>query len=361
MISRIMARAKAIRDGVKAWTRPSALVAGSVRDFSRTREELIAENAMLRQQLIIAQRSVKRPKIGGGDRLVLLGLARLNLNWRDALHIVKPETLLSWHRSLFRALWRRKSRPKKSEPKISAETVGLIREMARDNPWGAERIRGELLKLGICVSKRTIQKYIRNIKRRPPGQEWSMFLENHTGETWACDFLQLYDIFFRPIFALFFVKHETREVVLANVTRHPSDEWSAMQLREATPFGEGPRFLIRDGDQKFGAKFAAVAAGAGVEVVQIPARSPNCNAIMERFLRSVRAECTDHVFILGEDHLRRVLREYTMEYFNVCRPHQGVGQRIPGVANDDRDGSAEGEVIAHSILGGLHHDYRRAA
>jgi putative transposase len=141
--------------------------------------------------------------------------------------------------------------------------------MAKDNPWGAERIRGELLKLGITVSKRTIQKYMRTVREpaAPSDQSWSTFLENHSKQIWACDFLQLYDVLFRPIFALFFVKHDSREVVHVNVTRSPSDAWAAQQLREATPFGEGPKYLIRDNDSKFGEKFDTVADGVGIDIV----------------------------------------------------------------------------------------------
>ncbi len=227
--------------------------------------------------------------------------------------------------------------------------------------WGAERIRGELLKIGIRVCKRTIQKYIR--QARPPGdrgQTWETFIRNHTNDIWACDFIQLYDALFGPIFAFFIVKHGSREVVHFNVTRSPSDEWTAQQLREATPWSEGPMFLIRDNDGKYGSKFAAVAEGAGIDVVSIPPRSPNLNPICERFLKSVRHECLDHVVILDEQHLRGAIKQY-VSYFNASRPHQGIAQRIPGEGHDDRPLDSIGRVVAVPILGGLHHDYRRAA
>jgi len=200
---------------------------------------------------------------------------------------------------------------------------------------------------------------------RPPGNRgrtWETFIRNHTDDIWACDFLQLYDVWFRPIFAFFVVKHGCREVVHVNVTRSPSDEWAAQQLREATPWGEGPRFLVRDNDRKYGSKFQAVAEGAGIEVLSIPPRSPNLTPVCERFLGSVRRECLDHVLILGEDHLRRVLREYVHEYFNVARPHQGLGQQIPSaVGTPGGEPDPNGRIVAKPILGGLHHDYRRAA
>jgi transposase InsO family protein len=234
--------------------------------------------------------------------------------------------------------------------------------MATDNPWGAESIRGELLKLGIKVSKRTIQKYMRRVRRpsTPSGQRWSTFLDNHIGDIWACDFLQLYDVMFRPIFAFFIVHHATREILHFNVTRLPRDEWAAQQLREVTAWCEEPRYLIRDNDGKFGKGFAAVAEGAGIDVVNIPPRSPNLNSICERILGSARRECLDHVIILGEEHLRGVLREY-VSYFNTSRPHQGIQQSIPGRDHRERPVNATGAIVARPILGGLHHEYRRAA
>ncbi len=299
----------AIKSFVAPARSATTAAAGAVRDAVRSRSELVAENAFLRQQLIVLRRSVSRPALGREDRLLLVLLARVNRAWRDALHLVKPDTLLGWHSDLFKIVWKRKSKPKGRSKQLRQEVIELIQSMAIDNAlWGAERIRGELLKLGIRVSKRTIQKYMKRV--RPPGkrgQTWEIFLKNHADEIWACDFLQLYDGLFRPIFAFFIVRHETREVIHFNVTRSPSDEWAAQQLREATPWGEGPKYLIRDNDDKFGRKFAAVAKGAGIAVVRIPPRSPNLNPICERFLGSVRRECLDHIVILNEDHLRRVL------------------------------------------------------
>ena len=335
---------------------------GAARDLTRTQSELLAENALLRQQVIVLRRSIRRPRVHHDDRLFLLILARLCHRWRDALHVVKPDTLLRWHRDLFKFVWRRKSRPRGQPRRLAPEIVTLIQAMAKgDVLWGAERIRGELLKLGIRVSKRTIQKYMKDVRPRGKrGQTWSTFIANHSREVWACDFLQLYDVLFRPIFAFFFVVHGTREVVHFNVTRCPTDAWAAQQLREATPYCHGPRYLIRDNDDKFGKRFAAVAKGTGIKVVKIPPRSPNLNPICERFLGSVRRECLDHVIILSERQLRRVLKEYVEIYFNRARPHQGLGQAIP-VAESRSVRNVDGKIVAFPILGGLHHDYRWAA
>jgi putative transposase len=180
--------------------------------------------------------------------------------------------------------------------------------MAKDNRlWGAERIRGELLKLGIRVCKRTIQKYMRPVRsHQPRGQKWSTFLRNHAGQIWACDFLQVTDLFFRPLFAFFIIELKSRKVIHVGVTRSPTDAWVAQQLREATPYGQGPKYLIRDNDSKFGPCFARVAKTSTIKILKTPVHAPRANAICERFLRSVRQECLDHLLILHERQLQRV-------------------------------------------------------
>jgi putative transposase len=230
--------------------------------------------------------------------------------------------------------------------------------MARENRlWGSERLRGELLKLGVRVSKRTIQRHLR--ASRPPGdgQSWRTFLRNHT--VWACDFLQVYDLWFMPIFAFFIVDVNTKRIVHMGVTRSPSPTWVAQQFRNVTPFGDGPQFIICDRDSKFGGDFDRAARGAGIRVIKCPVRSPLVNATCERFLGSVRRECLDHILILGTRHLHAVLGEY-VAYFNAMRPHQGLELRIPVDAAPSED-TTTGTVSAIPILGGLHHDYRRTA
>jgi len=263
---------------------------------------------------------------------------------------------------------------------------------------GAERIREELLKVGVRASKRTIQTYMR--RARPPrrsGQSWATFLRNHAADIWACDVIQVTDLCFRSLFAFVIVEHASRRVVHVGVTRHPTDMWVAQQLREATPFGTGPRFLIRDNDAKFGARFAHVAVGSRIAVLRTPVRVPRANALCERFLGSVRRACLDHLIILHEAHPRRVLTAY-VAYFNIsiacvsfelgrplvgptatatspaaptqmkhthfnnARPHQGIGQRRPqpGIAADVVPCPAGG-VVAVPVLGGLHHDDHRAS
>ena len=353
----------AISTRISAWTKPltSSLVLGSVQDLARSKPQLVAENALLRQQLIVLNRSVKRPRLTAVDRALLVLLASRVRGWKAALLIIKPDTLLRWHRAGFRLFWKQKSHATSREPKIPVETVTLIKEMAGNNRlWGAERIRGELLKVGIKVAKRTVQRYMRQARpARPRRQTWATFLRNHAKDIWACDFVQVHDLFFRPLFAFVITELGSRRIIHVSATRSPSDEWVAQQLREATPFGQAPAYLIRDNDAQYGPHFDAVAVGTRIQVVRTPIKAPRANAICERLLGSVRRECLDHILILGEAHLRRVLKEYA-RYFNQARPHQGIGQQLPE-AEPDRSGGDHGRVMAFPVLGGLHHDYRRAA
>jgi len=312
--------------------------------------------------LIVLHRHVTRPALTPRDRLWLVLLARLARGWRTALLIIQPDTLLRWHRQGYRLVWRVRSATATKRPQVPEEAVALIKRMATENRlWGAERIRGELLKLGVRVSKRTVQRHMRAAcPPSPRRQTWATFLHNHAQDVWACDVLPVIDVGFRSLFAFFIVDLASRRVVHVGVTRHPTDAWVAQQLREATPFGAGPRFLIRDNDAKFGTQFARVAAGSRIEVLRTPVRAPRANAICERFLGSVRRECLDQLLILHENQLHRVLRAYCA-YVNTARPHQGIGQAIPDVAEQVRALHAPAALVSVPILGGLHHDYQRAA
>jgi transposase InsO family protein len=341
------------------------VVVGTLADLPRSKGALIAENALLRQQLVVLQRRVTRVQCTPADRVLLVVLASRVQAWRQALLIVQPETLLRWHRQGFRLFWRRKSRARTptSRPKVAPETITLIKEMAAANRlWGAERIRGELLKVGIRVAKTTIQRYMR--QARPPrhsGQTWATFLRTHAQDIWACDFLPVTDLLFRQMYVFFIVELASRRVVHVGVTRHPTDAWVAQQLREATPFGQSPRYLIRDNDRKYGPAFARVAKDSSIEILRTAYRAPRMNAICERFLKSVRQECLDHLLILSEGHLRRALRAY-VAYFNAQRPHQGIAQQVPVRPDVSPAPPAQtGRVEAVPVLGGLHHAYRRVA
>jgi transposase InsO family protein len=356
-----------IKQRIRQWMKPDnhSPVLNTALDLTCSKSELMVENALLRQQLIIYQRETKRPKITWRDRALIVFLTSKLRGWKEAVLIVKPDTVLRWHRDLFRRVWRRKSKAKSKpgRPPLADELVTLIKRMARENPlWGAKRTHGELIQKGIEVSKSTIQKYVKLVRTfQTPDQTWATFVRNHASEIWACDFLQTYDIFFRTIFVFVIIEIGSRRIVHFGVTRHPTDQWTAQQLREATPFGKGPRFLIRDNDKKYGDSFERVASE--IEVLKIPYRAPRANSYCERFIGSLRRECLDHVIILNERHLHRTVKEYAT-YFNTDRPHQGIDQRIPG--QSERPGTLEsppsnGKLISRPVLNGLHHTYYWAA
>jgi putative transposase len=282
-------------------------------------------------------------------------LARCTQSWQQALHIVQPDTLLRWHRNLFRRYWRRKKR----KPRIAQETIDLIRQMAKENRlWGAERIRDELLKLGIKVSKRTVQKYLPKM-RRTSGQTWATFLKNHARHIWACDFTVVHDLFFRPIYTFVFIELHTRRIVHAAVTRSPSDAWTVQQLREATPWGKGPKYLIRDRDSKYGRRFSTFAASSGIKELKTPFRAPKANAHCERLIGTLKRECLDHMLILHRNQLHRLVTEF-VDYYNHSRPHQGIGQRIPA-RFDEEHHPQSGRITSIPVLNGLHHSYTHVA
>src|SRR5258708_5814631 len=290
--------------------------------------------------------------------MLLVLRARTVRTWKQALLIVQRDTLLRWHRQGFQLYWKYKSRAASTKPRISPGTVALIKEMAANNQlWGAERIRGELLKLGLRVCKRTIQKYLRPARpARPRGQNWKAFLHTHAEQVWACDFLPVTDLFFRSLFAFFIIELHSRKVIHVGGTRYPTDAWTAEPLREATAYGVGPKYLIRDNDGKFGVGFARLANTSNIGILTTPYYAPRANAICERFLGIMRPECIDHLPILLEKQIDRVLNAY-VHYCNRAKPHQGIKQQIPepqaGPMPPDPEG---GKVLSLPILGGLHHD-----
>ena len=242
-------------------------------------------------------------------------------------------------------------------PRVSAEVRDLIATMARDNPrWGAERIRGELHKLGIAVSKASVQRHRRRGPASPPSQSWRTFLRNHRPSIWAADLLTVPTLAFRTLDVLVFVTHARRELVHLNVTTSPTAAWVWRQLIAATPWGRTPRYLIRDRDAVYGRDFGPRARRLSIETVLTPIRAPRTNAVAERPVGTLRRECLDHVIILNEAHLRAVLTEYAA-FYNAERPHQALELGTPL----QRIRPAHGSIRASPVLGGLHHTYERVA
>jgi transposase InsO family protein len=338
-------------------TESLGLVLALLRACLRTRRDLVVENLLLRHQLAVALRSRPRPPIRGRDKLLWILARRLCRDWRRHLVVVRPETVVQWHRRGWRLFWWWRSRCPLGRPRLSPEVRELILTMSRDNPlWGAERIRGELLKLGIAVSKRSIRRYRWRRGPRPPSQTWRTFLANHRPDIWAADLFTVQTLTFRTLYVLLFVAHGRRELVHVNVTASPTAAWVWCQLTQATPWGHLPRFLIRDRDRVYGPDFPARAAGLGIRTVLAPVRAPRANAVAERLVGTLRRECVDHLIVLNERHLRAVLGEF-VAYYNAARPHRTLALDTPQPTNRLR----RGPVRASPVLGGLHHVYERAA
>jgi transposase InsO family protein len=286
--------------------------------------------------------------------MVFAGLYGLMPSVRKALIILKPATVIAWHRAGFRAYWRWKSRPRGGRPRASAELRALIREMSIANPlWGAPRIHGELLKLGIDVGQTTVAKYMAR-KRRPPSQGWKTFLRNHADGIAAMDMFVVPTASFRLLFGLLILRHARRELLWLGVTSHPSARWIAQQLTEAYGWKEPPRYLIRDRDSAYGAVFIRRIRAMGIRDRPISARSPWQNAYAERLIGSIRRDCLDHVVVLGERHLHHLLHSY-QRYYNEIRPHLSLHKDAPV----PREVRVVGRVLSVPILGGLHHQYLR--
>jgi putative transposase len=322
------------------------------------RAQLAIENLALRQQLGVLKRSVKRPRLRRRDRLFWAWLSRICSDWRSAIIIVKPETVIRWHRQSFRLYWRWKSRPKGGRPHVDPEIRTLIRRMCDENvTWGAPRVQAELALLGHDVSQATVAKYM---KRRagPPSQTWRTFLKNHMPETAAIDFFVVPTVTFRLLYGFVVLRHERREIVHFAVTANPTAAWTARQVTEAFPWDEAPRYLLRNRDGIYGREFIARVKAMGIEEVVSAPRSPWQNPYVGRVIGSIRRECFDHVIVLGEDHLRRLLRSY-VSYYHADSVHQSLQQRPPHGRDVERVDN--GRIVSLPRVGGLHHRYTRAA
>jgi transposase InsO family protein len=295
-----------------------------------------------------------RVRLTNGDRLFFIQLYRWFPSVLKAITIVRPETLVRWHRAGFRRYWRWKSRSLGGRPQIDADLRALIRRVSVDNPlWGAPRIHGELLKLGFGVAQSSVAKYM--VKRcEPPSQGWRTFLRNHAPDIAAMDLFVAPTIGFDLLYVLVIIRLERRNLVWINVTPNPSAEWVARQITEAFPWTEAPSYLIRDRDRVYGAAVMHRLRAMGIRDKPIAPGSPWQNGFAERLIGSIRRECVDHILVLSETHLRRILKSYA-RYYNELRIHRSLDRDAPLSRPVQRIGS----IMSHALLGGLHHHYVR--
>ena len=276
----------------------------------------------------------------------------------DDVQVVQPDTVVRWHRRAFAWHWTRKSRRLPGRPEVAANIRDLIRRMSQANPlWGAPRIHGELLKLGIAVAQSTVARYLPR-PRKPPSQTWRTFLANHLAQTAAIDFFTVPTATFRVLFVFVVLSQERRRVVHFGVTEHPTQEWTMQQIREAFPWDQAPRFVLRDRDAIYGRDFAAMTRDMGMEEVLTAPRSPWQNPFVERLVGSIRRECLDHVIVWNEKSLRRTLHNY-FAYYQRSRTHLALGKDAPEPRPVELP--EQGRVVAIPQVGGLHHRYQRFA
>jgi putative transposase len=291
----------------------------------RSRLALQAEIVALRHQLTILQRTSKqRIRLRTSDRVLWVWLSQLWYDWHTALMIVRPETVIRWHRQGFRLYWCCKSRHA-GRPNAKPEIRKLVWKMCRSNPtWGAPRIHGELLKLGIDISQATVSKYM--IRRgKPPSQTWRTFLNNHTKQVASVDFFTVATLTFRVLYVFVILLHKRRRVIHYNVTDHPTAEWTSQQLVQAFPCDTAPRYLLRDRDSIYGTASRELVANMGVTEVLTAPRSSWQSPYVERLIGLIRRECLDHILVLSEESPVRTLKSY-MEYYHDSRCHLGLSK-----------------------------------
>jgi putative transposase len=325
----------------------------------KSRESLILENAALRHQIEVLQRNCSRPTLRWRDRAFWDVLSCLWPNWRGSLFIVQPETVVGWHRKGFRFYWRWKSRYRwPGRPRVSKEVRDLIRQMSTTNPlWGAPRIHGELLKLGIDISQATVSKYMVKPEHRP-SQSWQTFLKNHAADMVSIDFFTVPTATFKIFYVFLVLDNARRKIVHFNVTTNPTATWTGQQIAEAFPWETAPTYLIRDNDGIYGFDFTRRVSALGIKQIRTAKRSPWQNPYVERVIGSIRRECLDYVIIFDGRHLKRVLKEY-VDYYHRSRTHLGLEKDCPETRPIE---SVEiGDIRVEQVLGGLHHQYSRRA
>jgi transposase InsO family protein len=324
----------------------------------RSRAALQLEILALRHQIGILQRSVKRPKLTPVDRALWVWLLSVWKDWQSCIHIVQASPVVGWHRQGFGMFWTwkiRRGRP--GRPKVPNEVRVLIRTMNRDNPlWGAPKIHGELLKLGIDIGETSVSKYMVR-RRRPPSQSWRAFLENHVKSMVSVDFFTVPTIRFQILYVFLVLAHDRRRIIHFAVTAHPTAEWTAQQLREAFPWESAPQYLLRDSDRIFGKDLVDQVNAMGIKQVLSAPRSPWQRAYVERLIGTIRRERLDHLIVFNQRCLYRHLQSFTGYYHR--RTHLALAKDSPEPRPIQTPDA--GRIIAIPQLGGLHHRYERRA
>jgi putative transposase len=322
-------------------------------------KQVALENAALRQQVAVFKRNVPRPRLKNRDRLFWVGLRMMWRDWKSALMFVQPETVTSWQQKRFRRYWWKLSQPKQcGRPRTRSEIRKLIHTMAAANPtWGAPRIHGELKILGFKISERTVSRLMPQ-KTGKTSQTWMTFLRNHVGQMVSVDFFTVPTIQLRVLYVFFILAHDRRRVLHFNVTEHPTAAWTAHQMVEAFPDNTAPAYVVRDRDGIYGHDFTTRVDGLGIQQVPISARSPWQNCFAERIIGSIRRECLNHVIVINQWHLRRILKSY-FSYYHRSRTHLSLDKDAPE-CRPVQDLQA-GRIIQIREVGGLHHRYERRA
>ena len=337
------------------------LLLGLIFRLFHTHRSLLLENLALRQQLAVLKRKHPRPNLAAFDRLFWVLARKFWSGWKQALVVVNPETVVRWHRSGFALYWRAISRARRGMGRrsIAREIRELIFRLASENPtWGAPRIHGELLMLGFDVSERTISRWLQRAPRDPePAKRWLTFLRNHREAIAAMDFFTVPTITFNVLYCFFVIRHDRRQILHCNVTRHPTSAWVVQQLREAFPYQSPAKFLIFDRDAQYGFEVPTAVRSMGMRSVRTSHASPWQNGVAERWIESCRRDLLDHIIAVDEQHLKRLLTAY-VAYYHEDRTHLGLGKQTPAHRTTTTN---RGRVTAAPRLGGLHHRYDRAA
>jgi putative transposase len=338
---------------------------GWLRSAFCAREDLILENLALRQQLLAFHAQRPRRRLTASHKLFWVGLRRLWAGWKKPLILVTPRTVVGWHRAGFRMYWKwlSRARPREGRNPVSKQIRALIFQMVVENPtWGAPRIHGELLKLGFDVSEPTVSRWMRRAPRpTDPVKRWLTFLRNHREAIAAMDFFTVPTLTFGVLYCLFIIGHDRRRILHHNVTRNPNALWVALQVHQTWENGQQPqRFLIFDRDSKFGSDVVLTVKAMGSQPLRTAFRSPWQNGVAERWVGSVRRELLDHVIVLHQRHLRRLLKDY-VRYYHEDRTHLGLEKDTPGGRVAASAVTSGSKIISLPRLGGLHHRYMVAA